>query len=96
MKVSDGLPLLQRLMRQFFEFFIVDAKVSRTEKIADRSRTTLPMRTFLTILSTSLFYLGALNTHLARFVGTCNKGTADNLTGVLFTAMHQKRWTKPA
>ncbi len=45
------------------------------------------MRTFLTILSISLFYLGALNTHLARFVGTCTQGGADNLAGIVLTAI---------
>lgn len=38
------------------------------------------------IISTSSLYLGALNSVLARFVGTCTQGDADRLFGIVFSA----------
>ncbi|MEO1249750.1 MAG: hypothetical protein AAFW76_07915, partial [Pseudomonadota bacterium] len=39
------------------------------------------------LLSIGAFYLGALNTVLARVAGTCTQGDADRLLGVIFSAV---------
>ena len=45
------------------------------------------METFSNAVTVVLFYLGAVNALLARFVGTCNQGDASRLFGILITAI---------
>lgn len=45
------------------------------------------MKTIAITISVSLFYLGAINTLLARFSGTCTQGDAARLSGIVITAI---------
>ena len=61
--------------------------VSATDLGLDCQGANPSMKSVATIISISLFYLGAINTLLARFAGTCTQGDAARLSGIVITAI---------